>query len=109
MTDQRPRGTLGTRSMRYVDHDHGQDDDRDDDPDTEGDWDGDEADDEGDDESTVPCPFCRREMFEDSPQCPSCGEYVSAADFARNGRPRWVLVTAAVCLAMAVLWALLGR
>ena len=97
--------------MRYVDHDH----DRDDDPDMEGDWDGDEADDEGDegdegdDESTVPCPFCRREMFEDSPQCPSCGEYVSAADFARNGRPRWVLVTAAVCLAVAVLWALLGR
>lgn len=93
--------------MRYANHDR--DDDQDDDQDTEGDWDNDEAEDDGDDESTVPCPFCRREMFEDSPRCPSCGEYVSAADFARNGRPRWVLVTAAVCLAIAVLWALLGR
>lgn len=55
-----------------------------------------------DDDPTVPCPFCRHEIFEDSPRCPSCGRYLSADDFARQAKPLWVVVTAVVCLLVAI-------
>ena len=64
-----------------------------------------------DEEPTVPCPYCRKEIFEDTPRCPYCERYVSSED--RQGRaserqPAWVIVTALVCLAMALAWALGG-
>ena len=65
--------------------------------------DGDAFDDD-DDEPTVPCPFCRREILEDTPRCPYCERYISAEDHARAGRPVWVIVTALFCLAVAVWW-----
>lgn len=80
----------------------------DDEPD---DWDDDQEDDEsaweaGDEEPTVPCPHCRQEMLEDSPRCPHCERYISAEDHAAPGRPAWVVITAVLCLAMALAWAL---
>lgn len=85
---------------------------RDDDPDDE--WDDSDAfdagyeegdDDDSGDEPTVPCPFCRRELLEDSPWCPSCDRYITAEEFRRAERPLWVVVTAVVCLAIALWWA----
>jgi hypothetical protein len=73
----------------------------------EEDWDDDEADDgydSDDDEPTVPCPSCRREILEDVPQCPYCERYISAEDHARPSKPLWVIVTAVVCLAIAIWW-----
>ncbi len=29
-----------------------------------------------DDDYTIPCPACGAEVYEDAPQCPSCGEYI---------------------------------
>ena len=79
-------------------------DDRDEDDDA---WDDDsEADadlrDDDDDDPTVPCPFCRRDILEDTPRCPYCERYLSPDDFARRSKPLWVLITAAVCLAIAI-------
>lgn len=76
-------------------------DDEDDD-----DWDDDEPawEDDPDDEPTVPCPSCGREMLEDSPWCPHCEQYVSADDHAAAKKPVWVIVTALVCLAIALWW-----
>ena len=72
-------------------------------------WDDDAEDSvDADDEPTVPCPYCRREILEDSPRCPVCERYLSAADHARTRQPAWVIVTAVVCLAAAVWWALAG-
>lgn len=70
-------------------------------------WDDDsEADadlrDDDDDDPTVPCPFCRRDILEDTPRCPYCERYLSPDDFARRSKPLWVLITAAVCLAIAI-------
>lgn len=81
--------------------------DRDDD-DEDGDWDDDEFDseDESDEEPTVPCPYCRREIPEDSPYCPSCDRYLSAEDHARRRQPLWIIATALVCLAAALWWVL---
>ena len=62
-----------------------------------------DAEDSGD-EPTVPCPYCRRKIFEDSPRCPYCERYVSAEDHVGPRRPVWVLVTSLICLGMAVWW-----
>lgn len=68
-------------------------------------------DDDDDAEPTVPCPYCRREILEDTPRCPYCERYISTEDgagSALSSRPTWVIVTALVCLAMALAWALGG-
>ena len=75
---------------------------RDSDDEEEDDWE-DDGDDSGD-ESTVPCPYCRRDILEDTPRCPYCERYFSEEDHAGPGRPAWVVVTALVCLAIAVWW-----
>jgi len=36
---------------------------------------------------TIPCPYCVREIYEDSPRCPHCGQYISGED-APTGRPQ---------------------
>lgn len=71
------------------------------------DWDDAEADyddTDTDEEPTVPCPYCRREILEDSPQCPYCERYISAEDHAAPGKPLWVILTALVCLGIAIWW-----
>jgi hypothetical protein len=79
-------------------------DDRDEDDDDA--WDDDSEADadlrDDDDDPTVPCPFCRRDILEDTPRCPYCERYLSPDDFARRSKPLWVLITAAVCLAIAI-------
>lgn len=85
------------------------DDSFDDADDDSGDFDDSDAewkdDDDSGDEPTVPCPYCRRELLEDSPWCPSCDRYITDEEFRRAGRPMWVVVTAMVCLAIALWWA----
>lgn len=70
------------------------------------DWEDDETDDHGpddaDEEPTVPCPSCRREILEDSPHCPYCERFVSAEDHAAPRKPLWVILTALVCLGIAI-------
>lgn len=85
------------------------------DRDVDDDWDDDEVGDDGDDgddvddsddEPTLPCPFCRREILEDSPWCPSCERFISAEDHARLRRPVWVILTALICLGVVIRWLL---
>lgn len=72
----------------------------------EDDWDDDESalGDESDDEPTIPCPYCRRDILEDSPYCPSCDRYISAEDHAPEQKPLWVIATALICLGIAIWW-----
>lgn len=67
------------------------------------DWAGDEA----DEEPTVPCPYCRREMLEDSPRCPYCERYISEEDHSPR-KPMWVIATALACVALALWLAVMG-
>jgi predicted amidophosphoribosyltransferase len=71
------------------------------------DWDDEESDESGD-EPTVLCPFCNEELLEDTPRCPHCGQYLSAEDFAARAKPTWVIVTALVCLGIALWWVFAG-
>jgi hypothetical protein len=80
----------------------------DDDEQDEDDWEDDDGVDGDDDEPTVPCPYCRREILEDSPRCPFCERYISAEDSPGPRRPLWLLLTALACLGMAVWWVFAG-
>lgn len=80
---------------------------RDQSEDEEDEWDAEEGADIGDDsddEPTVPCPYCRREILEDSPRCPYCERYISAEDHAGLKKPLWIISTALVCLGVALWW-----
>jgi hypothetical protein len=84
--------------------------------DPEDDWDTDDAalsddDDEGawddDEPPLVRCPYCAAEMLELSPQCPSCGRYVSEEDRPAQ-RPGWLVVMVVVCLLITLAWTAIG-
>jgi len=43
------------------------------------------AEDEGESLDLVPCPSCGGGVFADSPRCPNCGHWLSAADYDASG------------------------
>lgn len=55
-----------------------------------------------DDIPTVPCPYCRRDILEDSEQCPKCGMYISKEDAPRDRKSLlWIAVMVLALLATA--------
>ncbi|MFZ4731986.1 MAG: zinc ribbon domain-containing protein [Pirellulales bacterium] len=72
------------------------------------------ADDGGADDSDdggaglIPCPECGTPIDDDSPHCPACGHWLTAEEDPAPRRPLWVVVTALVCLGVAVALALLA-
>ncbi len=47
---------------------------------------------------TVPCPVCQQPVYEDAPQCPGCGHYLSDADF-RKRPSKWIVFVVVVLIA----------
>lgn len=67
-------------------------------------WDDDESPEETDDEpTTVRCPACGAEVYEDAVRCPACGEYITADTSAWSGRPTWWIVLGLIGLVATVL------
>lgn len=60
--------------------------------------------DEEDDAPTVPCPYCGREIHEETPWCPYCENYLSAADSPPQRKPWWLVVGVVVCLYAVYRW-----
>jgi hypothetical protein len=54
-------------------------------------------------DETVPCPYCRELIHEESQRCPACGHYKSKEDAPRR-RPWWLVVGVIACLAVVALW-----
>ena len=72
------------------------------------DWDEEESSDEYDaEDTTITCPECQAEIYEDSERCPACGYYLSSSERYGSHKPTWVFVTA-VLLLLWMLYALLG-
>lgn len=67
-----------------------------------------ENEDDFDSEPTRECPYCHFEMLEICVQCPSCGQYTSEEDSHQSSRPRWVVFSAVLCLAVLLFWFLVG-
>jgi hypothetical protein len=61
------------------------------------------------DNDTVPCPYCKAEIYEDSLRCPRCGNYISAEDAPSGPKPLWIAIGIIVCLVLVGLWIGLGR
>ena len=81
--------------------------------DLENDWDDelnfgedDDATKENQDEPTIPCPYCGREVHEDSQRCPYCERYISQEDAPPSRKPWWLLVGVAACLYAVYRWIL---
>lgn len=61
-----------------------------------------------DDEPIVPCPYCRREIHEESQRCPHCEQYISQEDAPPSRKPWWLIAGVALCLLIVYLW-IMGR
>jgi hypothetical protein len=79
------------------------------------DWDGDGSDWGGDEEAcdeaageddhaTVPCPYCKRQIHEDSPRCPYCERYISEEDSRPSRKPWWIIIGTLLCLYIVYQW-----
>jgi hypothetical protein len=68
------------------------------DDDTE-DWDSEE-----DEEPTIECPYCGREVHEDSQRCPHCESYLSEEDAPPARKPWWIILGTLVCLYIVYRW-----
>jgi hypothetical protein len=81
--------------------------------DSEPDWDDDieydtddDACDDDDEEPTIPCPYCRRAIHEESPRCPYCERYISRED-APARKPWWLVIGVGACLYVVYRWIVL--
>lgn len=79
----------------------------DDDEEKDGDW-HDEGEDDPvvwDDEGlTIPCPYCREEIHEDSSRCPHCERYISREDAPPTRWPWWVVIGFILAFFVAFMW-----
>jgi len=78
----------------------------------EDDWPDDEEDeedgypseDDDEDDDTIPCPFCRRQIYEQAEQCPYCQKYISQEDAPPSRKPWWFVVAFLLCILMVLMW-----
>ena len=52
---------------------------------------------------TITCPSCGESIYEEAPECPYCGEYVTVSTSAWTGRPFWWLTLGGVGVIMTIL------
>ena len=60
----------------------------------------------GDDVETLACPACGERIYEEAPQCPHCGEYVTHSTSPLIGRPWWFVLFGIVGITAFVLYSL---
>ena len=51
----------------------------------------------------IPCPFCRKPVYEGADVCPHCHNFISAEDAPRR-LPWWIWAGVILCLIAVVLW-----
>ena len=71
-------------------------------PDPDEEFDG--SDDDDEEEPTVPCPYCRKEIHEDSQHCPHCGNFISKEDTPPARKPWWLILGTLACLYVIYRW-----
>ena len=53
---------------------------------------------------TISCPECGSDFYEDAPQCPMCGHYLTAHD--RSGQSWWWAAVVVMLIISVLLWLL---
>ena len=64
---------------------------------------------EDDEEPTIPCPYCHRQIHEDSQRCPYCENYISAEDAPANRKSLWFALGLLLCVSIVILWIIGSR
>jgi hypothetical protein len=59
---------------------------------------------EDDDDLYIPCPYCKREIFEESERCPYCERYLSKEDAPAARKPLWFVVGLIACFYVVYRW-----
>lgn len=81
----------------------------DDDDDQDALYDPDEADqddsDEEDPAETLPCPRCKKDVYEDADRCPYCGFFITPAAVS-SGKTWWFIIAAVLALLAMLMWLL---
>lgn len=57
-----------------------------------------------DDDATLPCPYCKSEIYEDAVQCPRCGQYISDEDAPAAAKPWWIIAGVLAALFAVYCW-----
>ena len=52
---------------------------------------------------TEPCPECGAEVYEDTPRCPACGNYITHRASVWSGRPGWWILLGVVGVLATIL------
>jgi len=60
--------------------------------------------DDNDDEPTISCPYCRRQIHEESQRCPYCENYISEEDAVSARKPWWIIIGASLTLYVVYRW-----
>jgi hypothetical protein len=60
--------------------------------------------DNDDDEPTIPCPYCKRPIHEDSERCPHCEQYISEEDSPPQRKSWWIILGSLLCLYAVYRW-----
>jgi hypothetical protein len=55
-------------------------------------------------EPTIPCPYCKRQIHEDSPRCPYCENFISKEDTLSARKPWWIYVGALLVFYIVYKW-----
>ncbi len=67
-------------------------------------WDDEDDGGQSGEDRTIPCPYCRHPIYEDSQRCPACGNYISEEDAVPARKPWWIIVGALVVLYVVYRW-----
>jgi hypothetical protein len=67
-------------------------------------WDDNEDSEMEDEEPTIPCPYCKRQIHEDSQRCPYCQKYISEEDTVPARKPWWIIVGTLVVFYIVYRW-----
>ena len=61
---------------------------------------------EGEEELTIACPYCGEDVYEDSPRCPYCENYLSVEErtSSSSSMPVWVIVGMVLALLATSTW-----
>lgn len=57
-----------------------------------------------DGDATVSCPYCSRDIPEDTPRCPYCETYISEEDAPPAKKPWWIVIGVVICLYIVYRW-----
>jgi transposase-like protein len=55
-------------------------------------------------EPVVTCPYCRKQIHEQSPRCPYCERYISEEDTPPSRKPWWIIIGALLALYVVYSW-----